>query len=130
MPNALNCDAVDDGGIVAQYVAGTLPPDRTLDFEAHLFTCARCREEVRLGAARGARRRSRIRANELLLRRELARAPRSARSRRRVLADDRARPEQVFHRSTLLSRTRVAAARGRQSRAIGFGRDRRRYDRD
>src|SRR5437773_401270 len=51
MSNELTCVAVDDAGLVEQYVAGTLPSDRTVDFELHLFTCARCREEVRLGTA-------------------------------------------------------------------------------
>jgi len=45
----LTCEAVADRGLVERYVSGRLrgDPDRT-NFEAHLLTCASCREEVRL----------------------------------------------------------------------------------
>lgn len=40
-----------DDDRVAQYVAGTLPPDDVEDFEQHLLACSSCRDMVRIGAA-------------------------------------------------------------------------------
>jgi tetratricopeptide (TPR) repeat protein len=49
-PDLLTCDAAAERGLVERYVAGRLDDEAELAaFEAHLLTCERCRDEVRLG---------------------------------------------------------------------------------
>ena len=49
---ALTDDAVAERGLVERYVAGKLTdPQELIEFEAHLLTCARCRDEVTLAMA-------------------------------------------------------------------------------
>ena len=47
---SLNCEAVAQRGLVERYVADRLNEPDLSDLEAHLLTCAACREEVRLGS--------------------------------------------------------------------------------
>lgn len=51
MSERLSCQVVDDGSVVARYVAGTLPDPETAAFEEHLLTCERCQREVHLAVA-------------------------------------------------------------------------------
>jgi|SRR5690348_10594351 len=52
----LSCAQVAERELIERYVAGRLTDESGLaDFEAHLLTCAECREEVRLGLAIRAR---------------------------------------------------------------------------
>jgi tetratricopeptide (TPR) repeat protein len=45
------CAEIAESGGVERYLAGRLAPAEVEAFELHYLTCARCREEVRLGAA-------------------------------------------------------------------------------
>jgi hypothetical protein len=47
----LTCEAVQDGDLVARYVTDRLDPDALEEFEAHMLTCDRCQDEVRLALA-------------------------------------------------------------------------------
>ena len=47
----LDCNAVEERGLVERYVAGSLDEENLRAFEIHLLGCAECQTDVRTGAA-------------------------------------------------------------------------------